>query len=47
LAAGLPSWCAEDPDIAALALALQTKVYARTIKEAQYDLLMRSGEQPR
>lgn len=41
----LPGWCAQDPEISELVKALQHKVYQRTIKEAQYEMLISSSSQ--
>lgn len=38
----LPDWCSKDPEIAELVKALHHKVYQRTIKEAQYEMLINS-----
>jgi hypothetical protein len=42
----VPGWCGGDADIAQLVKALHAKVYERTIKEAQYDILMLGSRQP-
>jgi hypothetical protein len=40
----VPQWCGDDADIAQLVKALHAKVYERTIKEAQYDILVMGSQ---
>lgn len=39
-ASSLPAWCEQDEEMAELVRALHEKVYQRTVKEAQYDMLL-------
>jgi len=43
-AASLPAWCEQDAEMAELVRALHEKVYQRTVKEAQYDMLLLSAQ---